>query len=200
MKKLSISTSVFLLAVAANAAIVAVDHGTGPPPAMLGPWSISALPFDSRSVFSDVTDAPGYPIMSGDLTWDIPMSLRHIGSGWATWSHGYTGVVYFSNGATGASMTLPTDTVTFLMYIEPNAFSWQTFTVTAQDGTSITRSVHGSSGAAGFGFYGTDGTMLVSISVSGNGEFAWGEFYSHVPEPSSLSVLGLGSLLLLRRR
>jgi hypothetical protein len=200
MKRLLAIVFAVSVASVASAAIVAVDHGTGAPPASLGPWAISALPFDTRSVFIDVTDAPGNPPLTGAVTWSSGFSLRQIGVGWATWSHGYSGVVYYSNGLTSQTMSLPSGTAAFLMYLEPNPFSWQTFTVTAHDGTSIVRSVHGSSGAAGFGFYGTGGTTLASISVSASSDFAWGEFYGAVPEPGSLGLLGLGALFLVRRR
>jgi hypothetical protein len=200
MRKHLLCAPLLALVAAASAAIVTVDHGTGVPPATLGPYAISALPFDSRPVVSDVTDAPGSPPLTGDLGFSIPMSLRDVRGTWGTWSHGYLGRVYFTNWETSATMTLPPETVAFLLYVEPNPFSWQTITATAQDGTSLTRLVHGDSGAAGFGFYGTDGDTIESIHVEAEVDWAWGEFYGAIPEPASLGLLGLGGIFLLHRR
>ena len=201
MKKIAALTCVLALAAVSNAAIVAVEHGIGTPPATLGSFAISALPVDGTGTFTDVTSAPGNPPLTGDVGFSTSMNVRRIASGWATWSHGYTGVVYYTNGATSMTMSLPADTGAFLAYVEPNPFTWQTFTATADDGTSVSFSAHGSSGANGFGFYGTGGTTITSIAVTGSTDFAIGEFYGAVvPEPGSLALLGLGGLALIRRR
>ena len=201
MKRLLVLAVVCSITSVASAAIVAVDTGTGAPPGTLGPYSISALPFDTTAVYSDVTSAPGNPPLTGDVGFSIPCSLRHIGMGWMTWSHGYTGVVYFTNYSTSVRLDIPDDTAAFLTYVEPNPFSWQSITATAQDGTSLTLQVHGSSGANGFGFYGTDGDEIVTVTISSGTDFAFGELYGAlIPEPGSLSLLGLAGLFVLRRR
>lgn len=196
-----VAVASFVFVGAANAAIVGFDAGTGAPPALLGPYTISALPDDTRAVIGDVSDAPGSPPLSGDITFSLPLSHREIGSGWATWSHGYTGDVYYTNGATSVTIGLPAGTGAFLFYAEPNPFEVWSITAEAHDGTTLTRDVDGSGGANGFGFYGTGGSELASITVSSGVDFAIGEFYgARVPEPATLSLLALGALTLLRRR
>ena len=84
------------------------------------------------------------------------MNHREIGNGWATWSHGYTGDVYYNNGDNNITMTMPAGTGAFYFYAEPDPFETFSITATADDGT-ITIPVTGSAGANGFGFW-TAGT------------------------------------------
>ncbi len=149
--------------------------GTGAPLATLGPYSMTPFPEDSRDEFDMVSDVPG---PAGDLGFDRALSHRRIESGWATWSHEYTGDVYFCE-STQLTMTLPPSTYAFYFYAESNLYGWYSFTATAQDGTtSGPVAVNGDAGATYFGFYST-GSPIVSITVeveeSANG-FSVGEF------------------------
>jgi len=197
-------------AAAANAAIVGVALGSGArtDPMPLGPFSLKLLPADTTAVFSTVTSVPGTPPLTGPVGFSFGLSHRKIGSGWATWSPGSPATwdksVYYTNLQGSVTMNLPAGTAAFAFYAEPNPFGQYTFTVTANDGTKIVQDAHGSSGAAGFGFYGTGGTLITSITAAITGpsvtDFAIGEFYGAVPEPTSLGLLAVGALALLRRR
>ena len=139
----------------------------------------------------------------GDLTFDIGHSLRMIGSGWATWSHGYTGQVFYNNGSYATGYTTPDGVSAVDAYIEPNPFSEQYFTITGYgaDGSSATIDVtaHGSSGASHFGFVGM-GTTITGFDIEGTSDWAIGEFRVGVPAPGALALLGLAGLAGRRRR
>ncbi|HVP12067.1 MAG TPA: PEP-CTERM sorting domain-containing protein [Phycisphaerae bacterium] len=197
----AVAVGFFAFVAAANAGIVGVDVGTGAPPATLGGYTISALPLDLTPDFTSVGGAPGSPPLSGAITFSPALDAYTVGASWASWSHGYTGRVYYTGSATTATIGLPASTGAFLFYAEPNPFAVWGITATADDGTFVTASVNGSGGANGFGFYGTGGTSLASITVTSGVDFAVGEFYGvRVPEPATLTVLALGALSLLRRR
>ncbi len=148
--------------------------GTGAPPATLGPYAMTAFGPDARPLV-DVWDVPSP--LGGAVLFDRAMAHRRIGSNWATWSHGYTGDVYFSNGATSVTMSLPPNTGAFYFYVEPNPFDWVAIEATAQDGTTSGEVLaHGSSSARYFGFYSLGGAPLVSITVTSASDFAVGEF------------------------
>jgi hypothetical protein len=101
---------------------------------------------------------------------------------WATWSNGYLGDVYSTFGSankTQVTISLPSGTQAFYFYAEPNAFAGFTITATAQDGTSSGPvTVNGNAGAKYYGFYGTGGATLSSITVTDTDTsgFAVGEF------------------------
>ena len=168
-----------------SAQITGTDLGLLAPPAVLDGYAMQAG-VDPRAVIADVTDAP---IGGGrNLTFDRTMSHRRIGTGWATWSHGYTGDVYF----TGAGVSTVTMNFTagqvgaFILYVEPNNFGVFDFEIVGRSGSGATsvfnRSIDGSSGARGFGFSAPAGGHIVSVRVTnagatGNG-FAVGEFSS----------------------
>ncbi len=193
--------AVLAFAGAAQAQIAVADLGTGAPPATLGGFNMLAFGADPRPLFNDVNDittADGAPF--GTLGFGAAVNHRQIGAGWATWSHGYTGDVYYTNGATSLSLALPAGTGAFYFYVEGNPFDVRSFTATADDGTTLTFDVNGNAGARGYGFW-TTGGSLTSISVSSDVDFAIGEFgAARIPAPGAAALLGLGGLVATRRR
>lgn len=169
--------------------IVKADHvlllGTGLPPATVGP-GIPITPFtpDARPLFASVnTVQSGLP--SGEvITFNNICSHRRVGNGWATWSHDYTGDVYFANGATSLAIGLPISTTAFVFYVEPDPFAVYSFTVTYSGGGSITESINGAAGAKGFAVFEHDGLgSPTGVSISSTVSFAVGEFYMGVNPP-----------------
>ena len=181
MKKIKIFAMLLFLCFAAQTAQSAVlfsDLGTSAPPLSLAGYNL--IPFDQVPQaaipdFTDVTIIPGSPI-PGDLTTVDSVNKRTIGSGWATWSHGYTGVVYM--GSSTIILNLPPNTGAFYFYAEPDQFALMTISAVTDSGTSSGDiNVHGSSGANGYAFYTTAGESITSITVTTNDSFmAVGEF------------------------
>jgi hypothetical protein len=104
---------------------------------------------------------------------------RCIGSGWATWSHEYTGDIYFSNYAKSQSITLPAGTKAFYFYVEPNSFALYNFKVVADGASSGSFTAHGSNGAKYVGVYNSDPAGTVSnirIECDDPNGFASGEY------------------------
>src|SRR5262249_44325544 len=117
----------------ARAAIIAVDLGTGVPPATLGPFTMTPFPLDPRMPLgANVTTVPSP--LGGDVGFSDPLSHRRIGAGWATWSNGYTGDVYADFGAQKVTLTLPAGTEAFYLYVEPQQFASFAVTVDAGNG------------------------------------------------------------------
>ena len=163
----------------AAAAISFVDIGTSAPPASLGTCAVVA--FDQTAQAAVVNGTSVTSVVGGPNGTSLGLSPAHIkrniGSGWATWSHGYTGAVYVQNG-TQAIFNLPAGAQCFYFYAEPNNLSAFNITVTPASGSSVTRSVTGNAGAYGYGFY-TSGETISSVTVdvaAGAGGFAVGEF------------------------
>jgi len=154
-----------------------LSPGTGPSPGTLGPYSMTPFGEDPRPVIQDVTTVPLPCPIGGDIEFSIPLSHRQIGSGWSTWSHGYTGDVYYTNGAPSVTITLPQPACAFYFYVEPNAYSLICFTAVASDGTSSgSFEAEGLGGAAYVGVYGA-GLEWVTISADdGISDFAIGKF------------------------
>jgi hypothetical protein len=149
--------------------------GTSAPPATLGSYSMTPFGADPQAVGAPVAGVTG---PSGPISFSPTLTHQVIGDGWQTWSNGYGGDVYTTGDAQSATVTLPSGTSAFYLYAEPDEFSPFSVTATAQDGTSSgPETVDGDAGAAYFGFYGTDGATISTITVSTAGDdFAIGEF------------------------
>lgn len=179
-----------------QAGIIVIAGGTSAPSATLGPFTMTPFPDDTRSVFSNVTNIPSP--LGGQITTSSSVNHREIGNGWASWSHGYTGDVYYSNGLQSVTLSLPASTGAFYFYVEPQPFSFHDITATTDSGAMVTQNVTGSSGAAYYGFYTDASDTIASITISSpTTDFAFGEFgiaqTAAVPEPSSLAVFGIGA-------
>lgn len=123
------------------------------------------------------TDSPPEGFVSGvsGPTGQVGFSsaLFHtlIGSGWNTWSNGYTGDVCTTGGLTHTTITLPADTGAFYFY----------------------------AGARYYGFYALGTERIASITVDSTVDFAIGEFGISAADSikPALNYVALGDL---RRR
>jgi hypothetical protein len=205
MKALLATGATFVFAASASAALSATSLGMASPVGQAATAGMAAAIADPGAVFADVTSAP---LTAGkSVLFSTPLSHRRIGSGWATWSHGYTGDVYYTNGATSVTMTFSQSDISgFYFYVESNPFGPFTATVSAVGTGGATATATGTgdggSGATGFAISATGGTKIVSITVSMGPDFAIGEFgwAKTVPAPGALALFGLAGLAGRRRR
>jgi hypothetical protein len=180
-----------------QATITGVALGTAPPPSTLGPYTMTA--FDPDPQPHDFVTSVASPL-GGTVDFSIPLYHSTVGYDWATWSHGYLGDVYATYGPLSVMLTMPSDTVAFDLYAEPNPMSDYLITATSRDGTSVAQMVSGMGGACGYGFWADGSDLIVTISVACDGaDFAVGEF-GIAPEPATICLLGLGALSLIRRK
>jgi photosystem II stability/assembly factor-like uncharacterized protein len=162
--------------------------GSAAPPPTLGGHPMTAFGPDPSPLYTDVTSVAGPCSAPGSISFSSPLIHMAVGSGWATWSHGYIGDVYYTNGALSVTITMPPDTCALHFYAEPNPFAVHTFTVTADDGSSTSFQASGSAGAA---YCGVFGEAIASITVTSDVDFAIGEFgLACVCEPVWLPLHG----------
>jgi hypothetical protein len=152
--------------------------GTAAPPAMLGPYQMTAFGYDPQELgyVSGVEGPTGHLGFSNELNHEY---ANQDPEAWRTWSNGYEGDVYAEEAVGEAvSVTLPSGTKAFYLYVEPDEFATFEVTVHAQDGTSSGPiSVEGEYGATYFGFYTTGSAAIESVTIECPGnEFAIGEF------------------------
>ena len=191
--KFSAFAFVFTAAVAniASAGIVIQDLGTTAPPAILGGRIMTPFANDVRPTGSLVNLVPSP--LGGNLTLTPSLTHEKIGFGWATWSHGYTGDVYWTPGPVEIT-GVPSYAGAFYLYAQPNNFSTYNITVISST-NSVQRLVSGNGGANGFGIYGTGGELISQIIISADGAaggFAIGEFgIAAIPEPGQWAMMGV---------
>jgi hypothetical protein len=169
--------------------------GTGKPPHSLGGFPITRFAADDSPLSSrPTTKAIDGPTGTIDLDRDVAHRRVGGGGGWSTWSNGYHGDVYFDPG-TKLTLHVPSSTLAFFLYVEPNHNGGHAITVTAKtasvnlpgSATSGRRVVQGQRGARFFGFYATPqaGIGTVTIAASrGAGGFAFGELGISDCDPS----------------
>jgi hypothetical protein len=144
--------------------------GTLAPPRSLCGKTMTPFPADPRPTFGDETTVASP--LGGNVTFSTPCSHRVIGGGWGSWSHGYTGDVYYTNGSANLTMGLPANSA-FYFYVEPNPFALIEFEITDGSAT-VVECINGSSGAAGYGFCGA--SKVGVRTTDGVTDFAVGEF------------------------
>jgi hypothetical protein len=196
-----LSLIVLAAATAAPAAITGIPGGTAAPGTTLGPYTMTSFGLDTRSVYQDYSTV--LSPLGGVVGFSAPLEHDRVGSSWATWSNGYTGDVYRTDGISSLTITLPTQTEAFYFYAEPQPFNLYTIAATAQDGTQVSETVNGYAGAAYYGFYATGGDSLSSILVTAPQcvDFGVGEFgiasagLPTVPAPAGVLLAALGSAL-----
>jgi hypothetical protein len=161
-------------AYAAGAITFDDSPGTSAPASTLGPYSMTPFSADAQA-FGTVSSvsAPG----GASVAFAPDVDHVQVGNGWATWSNGYAGDVYWTNGATSVTMTMPAGTKAFYFYAEPDPFATFDITATTQDGSSSgVIPVDGFAGASYFGFYASGSSSLETITVTSSVDFAIGEF------------------------
>lgn len=200
--------AVCCVCLSASATVTIDPLGTAAPPSTVGGTAVT--PFSADAQATGVLVSGVNSGVNGSISFSEPLTHYQAGGGWATWSHGYAGDVYFADVGMAAdpsiTITLPAATTAFYLYVEPEFFD-PPFDITVNaDGTVATAfGVSGNGGAVGFGIH-TDGAALQSITVTIDNlglpsGFAVGEFGINgpsgpgvVPEPSTFLA---GALLAL---
>jgi hypothetical protein len=171
-----------LAAAPADASVVFVNLGTAAPPAAVGPFAVTPYDQDAQAAIPNMTNTsviPGSPI-APDTTTSFRVQKRAVGDGWASWSHGYGGAVFFTVPTEPPLMLTVAPARAFYLYVEPAAFGRPfAFTVTTNaGGASGPVFVDAAGGATGFAFYTTAGESITSITIAADfnaGGFAFAE-------------------------
>jgi len=181
--------------------------GWDQPPTSLGGRIMT--PYDTfdpfLGAFQDTNVATADAAVSHQTFFSSTMNHRTIGAGWATWSGGYNGSVYYTNGATEVTLTFSVPTKGFYFFFEPNPFETHDFEIVATDADGgvafMSQSADGSAGATWAGVFSVAGGGITSIRISSEVDFALGRFgYNLIPTPGAFALLGLAGFAGRRRR
>jgi hypothetical protein len=213
MRRLLVSAVVVLaVATTASADIVGVAGGAGAPPATLGGFTMTPFGADPQPMGMIASVASP---LGGDLglhSENTIMTHKLVSPEYSgIWRNGYAGDVYTTNGVSyhpqSVTITMPAGTGAFYFYCSDDGFGGPPYieTATAQNGVSISQSIiqscmydpgHGFYGAPYYGFYGTNGDLISSITITGDDPFAVGQFgianVAPVPLPGALILGALG--------
>ncbi|WKB52513.1 PEP-CTERM sorting domain-containing protein [Eleftheria terrae] len=200
-----------LSTVAAQAATVYTD---------LNQWKVDVGTYQGTTVVPGYDfDSPASIVLSGGSKLDnfsTPVQRFTVGSSWLTWpgQPGSDGTTVFYSPSNSLSIDFSPGLVlngvnraervdSFGFFVEPNPFGEFKITLDLSTGESVTQTVDGFGGAK---FFGWTGGSVTRLTLSSEADFAFGDFYEGnlvpVPEPGTyaLFALGLGGLLLVRRR
>ncbi len=174
------------------ASITGVPGGDIAPPPTLGPYTMTLFGSGPSAVFDPVSSIPSP--LGGSLGISPDVIHLDVPTTWGSWSHGYTGEVYWTDGGLSLTLTLPANTGAFFLYAQPNESQVFDIQAAAQDGTMVLQSPDGNAGATYYGFYATGGDTIQTITISSAVDFAIGEFgiadLSAIPEPGTWGSLG----------
>ncbi|UBF28498.1 PTPA-CTERM sorting domain-containing protein [Kovacikia minuta CCNUW1] len=165
-------------------------------------FNMVSVPNSPQAEFGDVS-ALNSPL--GNLSFSRSVNKRVVPTSWISWSHGYTGEVYFTQAISDPTpfstltITLPAGIGAFDFYAQPNLFGVYSISAAASNGSIITQSINGVGGAQYFGFYSDDPSefltsIIISAQPQANG-FAIGELRlaNPIPTPALLpGLIGLG--------
>jgi len=175
----------------------------------LAAWKAAAGSWTETTSFGvpDGTVVNGVTLADGTaLTFGQSLQTATLGSGWSTWSGGYSGsvLVSYSTGALTTETWSISPVSAFGMFLEPDPFGVYNITLSTSAGGLLTQGVDGNGGAL---FFGWIGSGITGLTISSTVDFAAGDFFSSgaapVPEPSYLPcllVLGAAAVLFLRFR
>lgn len=211
MKKYTWLGKIAWLLAASAAQLVAVPVtivllGTAAPPGSIGGYPVAPLTPDPTAVGAAVTSVgAGAELVS----FDNPLIHYRVGDGWSSWSHGFSGSVYWFDqlglGVDTLTLLLPAETRAVQLYVQPNFLGTQSIGLSAANGGAAqyfgAYPLEGNGGAGGFGFYVAPGSPALSaITLHGLGTFpdgfAVGELGLKLHDPPYVPDNGVSSFVL----